>query len=192
MKKKSFTKTKEIVFNFQLLSILLLLVIISFSCGTEDTKIISNETLNKQRIKLAEDLMNLWETGDTLKTGEIFADSSTYEDVANNRTFYGIQGVNKYVGHVHSWGSDIKMEIRNLLVSDDAAYIEWTFTAKQTSPIKGMVLQATNKPVTLKGVTLIKFSDDKIITAKDYMDVLGFVLQLGSKIELPGGVIINK
>jgi hypothetical protein len=38
----------------------------------------------------------------------------------------------------------------------------------------------------------MEYKDDKIIKAVDYMDVLGFVIQLGGKVELPGGVIIGK
>ena len=71
-------------------------------------------------------------------------------------------------------------------------YVELTLTAKHTSPIKGKVPIATNKDITLNGATLVEFKDGKIAKASDYMDVLGFVIQLGSKVELPGGVVIGE
>ena len=58
----------------------------------------------------------------------------------------------------------------------------------QNKPISGTVNIATNKDYKLNGVTLLEFDNGLIIKATDYMDVLGFVLQLGACVELPGGV----
>jgi steroid delta-isomerase-like uncharacterized protein len=177
--------------NFNYLILLVAIVLIHFSCDTQESKKNNIDNVNNHSVKLVNELMVLWETGDTLKTDNIFTDTCTYSDVANNQTFVGIQGVNKYVHHVHDWASEIKMIVRNIEIKDSIGYVEWTFKARQTNPIKGIVLIATNKKVTLNGVTLIEFSNGKIKNASDYMDVLGFILQLGSKVELPGGVIIS-
>ena len=141
--------------------------------------------------KLGQELMSLWETGDTLKTKNIFIKECTYTDVANNQVFSGVQEINKYISHIHDWASEIKMTTRNIKVSNEIGYIEWTLNAKQTKPIKGRIPVATNNDITLKGVTLIEVKNGKIEKASDYMDVLGFVMQLGSKIELPGGLVIE-
>lgn len=141
---------------------------------------------------LGQKLMDLWETGDTLMTKNIFTKECAYTDVANNQVFSGFQEINKYISHIHDWASEIKMTTRNIKVSGETGYIEWTFNAKQTRPIKGMVPVVTNNDITLKGVTLIEVKNGKIEKASDYMDVLGFVIQLGSKIELPGGVAIEE
>ena len=141
--------------------------------------------------QLGEELMSLWQTGDTLKTKNIFIKKASYTDVANNKEFSGVQEINQYVNHIHNWASEIKMTTRNTKVSNNMGYIEWTLNAKQSKPIKGRVAVATNNDITLKGVTLIEVKDGKIEQATDYMDVLGFVMQLGSKLELPGGVVIE-
>ncbi|MBM4093897.1 MAG: hypothetical protein FJ276_31500 [Planctomycetes bacterium] len=60
----------------------------------------------------------------------------------------------------------------------------------QDRPIPGRVPVATNRPFELKGVTVVELRDGRIARAADYIDVLGFVVQLGSRIELPGGVVI--
>jgi hypothetical protein len=77
-------------------------------------------------------------------------------------------------------------------VSEDFGYVEWTFRANQSSPITGRIPIATNNDVILNGVTLIEFKEGKIEKASDYIDVLSFVMQLGSKLELPGGVVIGE
>lgn len=172
---------------------ILILIILSvfISCGTENNTKENNEMTDLSK-QLAQDLMALWESGDTLNTARIFHEECKYADVANNHTFMGINGVNQYVTHIHKWASDVNMETRSIHVSGNMGYAEWTLTAKHTSPIKGRVPVATNKDITLNGATLLEFKDGKISKASDYMDVLGFVIQLGSKVELPGGVIIEQ
>ena len=73
----------------------------------------------------------------------------------------------------------------------DIGYIEWTFTAKQTGPIRRKVPIATNKEIQINSVIIIVTKGNLIIKTTDYLDALGFVIQLGSKVELPGGVIIG-
>ena len=64
-------------------------------------------------------------------------------------------------------------------------------TAVQSNPIPGGVPVATNKRIKIQGATLIHVEDGKIVRAADYLDALGFVLQLGSEVALPGDVILK-
>lgn len=162
-----------------------------FCCCETKNSSVDDIGLGSINDNLANELMTLWETGDTLKTHEIFLNECSYVDIANNSTFPGITGINKYVGHIHSWATDVKMIVRKINTTDNMGYVEWTLKAKHTSPIEGIVPIATNKDITLNGVTLLEFKDGKIEQASDYMDVLGFVMQLGSKLELPGGNVIG-
>ncbi|WP_223547966.1 nuclear transport factor 2 family protein [Aestuariivivens sp. NBU2969] len=150
------------------------------------------EKIIEKNLNLANSLMELWESGDTTKSKAIFHKDCEYIDIPNHYIFKGIDGVNKYVRHVHNWGSNIDMEIRNINISEKIGYAEWTFKALQSSPITGRIPVATNKKISIKGVTVLEFNNGKIQKATDYMDVLGFVLQLGSNIELPGGITIGK
>ena len=50
---------------------------------------------------------------------------------------------------------------------------------------------ATNKSFTLKGTTIIEMEKGMITKATDYMDVMGFVIQLGARVELPGGTLLG-
>jgi hypothetical protein len=171
---------------------LLILTVFFFSCEANKQKD-GKQVLAKKNVKnLGQNLIHLWETGDTLKTKNLFIKECSYIDIANNQVFSGIPEINKYISHIHSWASDIKMTIRNIKVSGEMGFIEWTLNAKQTKPIHGRISIATNNAIILQGATLIEIKNGKIEKASDYMDVLGFVIQLGSKIELPGGMIIGK
>lgn len=165
--------------------LILILTEIVFSCNTF-------KNTGEDQIKLVREFMDLWESGDTLKTAYIFQKGTKYTDMANNQTFSGIQEINHYITHIHNWASDVKMIIRKIDVTENMGYVEWTMTARQTRPIQGRVPIATNKDITINGVTLMDFREDKIARAVDYMDVLGFVIQLGSKVELPGGVVMEE
>ena len=50
---------------------------------------------------------------------------------------------------------------------------------------------ATGREVVLNGVTIIEIEDGRIIRAADYTDTTPLMLQLGGRIELPGGVVIE-
>ena len=76
-------------------------------------------------------------------------------------------------------------------VVETDAVAEWTMTAIQSEPIPGRVPVATGNPITLNGVTLIHVDGGKITHAADYLDALGFVLQLGSEVALPGGIVLK-
>jgi hypothetical protein len=45
--------------------------------------------------------------------------------------------------------------------------------------------------MTIKGATLVRVEAGKITRAADYLDALGFVLQLGSEVALPGDVVLK-
>ena len=137
-------------------------------------------------------LMDVWESGKQESLAEFVDSSAVYDDIPNNHRFEGIEGFENYVGHVHNWASEISITIQETGGSTERAYAEWTMHAKQSKPIEGRIPIATDSTFTLKGLTLVEVENGKIIRAADYIDVLGFILQLGSTVELPGGVVIGE
>ena len=138
----------------------------------------------------ARQLMRIWETGDSGVLDEIASPDIVYDDVPNGERFEGLDGVRRYVGHVHSWASQVEITVVAVHSGSDGAVVEWVMRGVQNRPIPGRVPLATNRPFELKGVTLVVLRDGRITRAADYIDVLGFVVQLGSRVELPGGVVI--
>lgn len=160
----------------------ILLAIVGASCSASRDP--SAETLLR-------DLMDVWGSGETGRLSSILADDVVYEDVPNNRALHGVEESAAYVRHVHTWASDVKMDIVNLRAGDNVALAEWRMSAVQSAPIPGRVPVATMKPVVIRGVTIVETEGGKIVRAVDYLDVLGFVLQLGAGVDLPGGVRID-
>ena len=138
----------------------------------------------------ARQLMRVWETGDSRVLDAIASPDIVYDDVPNAERFEGLDGVRRYVGHVHSWASQVEITVTAVHGGTHVAVAEWLMRGVQDRPIPGRIPVATNRPFELMGATVVELRDGRIVRAADYLDVLGFVLQLGSRVELPGGVLI--
>jgi steroid delta-isomerase-like uncharacterized protein len=135
-------------------------------------------------------LMRIWESGDSDSLEEIASPDVVYDDVPNGTRFEGFEGVRRYVGHVHSWASRIQITIGAVHSGSHAAVAEWVMRGVQDRPIPGRVPVATHRAFELKGATVVELRGDRIIRAADYLDALGFAVQLGGGVELPGGVMV--
>lgn len=134
---------------------------------------------------LAQGLMEAWESGDADRIDALFAEDATYDDIPNDRTFRGREGAKQYVGHVHSWASDLEIEVLAVHASEAAATVEWVMKGTQARPIGEGFPLATGRSFELRGATLIEVEAGEIVRAADYMDVATFLGQLGVRFELP-------
>ncbi|MFC1628907.1 ester cyclase [Gemmatimonadota bacterium] len=136
-------------------------------------------------------LIAVWESGAVEDLDEIIAIDSAYEAAQQGYVYEGIDAIKGYVGHVRMFASDLRVEVLSVNSTKTTAVLEWEMTGVQTQPIPGRVVVATNRNFSIKGVTLVEVEGGLIKTATDYMDVLGFVIQLGARVELPGGVVLG-
>lgn len=139
----------------------------------------------------ARELMAVWQSGDTTALDTLLADSATYDDFPNATRYHGRTEIGAYVAHVHSWASDVRIDIARVQGSRSFAVVEWVMHAVQDRPIGRRVPIATHRPIELHGATIVEVRGGRIIRAADYMDVLGFVLQLGATVTLPGGTTLG-
>ena len=137
---------------------------------------------------LAKKLMSVWESGDVEQLESFMSPDVLYEDLANGRSLDGIAATSAYISHVHTWASGVSIEVTRVFGNDSEAAAVWVMTAIQSGPIPGRVPIATNRPIEVHGITLVTIEDGKISRATDSLDALGFVLQLGATVDLPGGV----
>lgn len=166
----------------RIIAILLCLLIIPIQSCSEKSSI--PESLGRE-------LMDIWQSGNNEDLGSIFSKNAVYEAAQQNHTYKGLEQIRSYVGHVRKFAKDLTIEVISVNSTKSTATIEWIMTGIQDRPIPGRVTVPTNKEFMVKGVTLIRVEDGMITKATDYMDVLGFVMQLGAKVELPGGVVLK-
>jgi ketosteroid isomerase-like protein len=147
-----------------------------------------------QRLREAEltarSLMAAWESGDQTLIEALFWPEATYDDFPNQHTYQGIQEIVAYVDAMHAWADDVYMNVGNVHVTSSGAVVEWVFSAIQARPM-GAVSVGTGAEVVTNGVTVIEFQGDRIIRAADYADTAPMMLQVGGRIELPGGEVLE-
>lgn len=136
-------------------------------------------------------LMALWESGDAEELMGLFWPDAVYDDFPNQMEYRGLEEIAGYVGHVHSWATGVSLGVTEVHVSETGAVAEWVFSGIQDRPIPGQISVATGREVVLNGVTIIEMDGGRIRRAADYIDVLPLVLQLGGRVELPGGTVME-
>lgn len=155
------------------------------SCGpSSDQAAARNEYLVRT-------LVSAEEAADSATIAELFWPDATYDDYANQLQYRGTQEIVGYLTALHSWGDDLYMDIGEVHASAWGAVAEWNFSAVQSRPMGDYVPMATGKDVTVNGVTIIEVDGGRIRRAADYLDTSQIWLQLGGRIELPGGHVIQ-
>jgi hypothetical protein len=140
---------------------------------------------------LLQSLVFARQMADTVLIQEIFTPDATYDDYPNQIGYQGIQEIIGYLTSVHDWGDDVYLNLGIDHVGPSGAVGEWLFAAVQSRPIPDLITTGTDREVLLSGVTVIEIVGGRIARAADYSDRTSLMLQLGGRIELPDGTVIE-
>lgn len=153
---------------------LVIAVIISAGCQ-EETGSSNNQV--EGNIKM---YTNVWD--EILNKGNIdmidthFA--SNYVNKTVTSTVNGQAEAKEFFGAFLTGFSDIKFVVDEIFGVDDRLVKRWTFSGTHTGEFSG--IPATGERITVKGVSIARIENDKIVEELDYMDDLGFLQQLGA------------
>ena len=136
-------------------------------------------------------LIQVWEDGKVETLGKILSPDVVYEVSHSTHRYIGFKEAVSYISHLHAFSKDLKLEVLTSFSTKNENVIEWVMSGIQVKPIEGRISIATNRKFRIRGLTIIHVKDGLITKAVDYLDVLGFLLQLGAKVELPGGVVLE-
>jgi steroid delta-isomerase-like uncharacterized protein len=136
-------------------------------------------------------LLDAQQSADTTAIVELFWPDAVYDDYANQLQYRGIEEIVGYVTSVHTWADDVYLNAGAVHASPTGAVAEWLFAAVQARPMGDYLPMATGREVVLNGVTIIEVDGGRIRRAADYTDTAPLALQLGGRIELPGGRVIE-
>jgi len=149
------------------------------------------DATGKQNELLVLSLLQAQEAADTNAIVELFWPDAVYDDYANQLQYRGIEEIVGYVTSVHSWADDIYLNAGEVQSGPTGAVAEWLFAAVQARPMGDYAPTATGREVVLNGVTVVEVEGGRIRRAADYTDSGALALQLGGRIELPGGRVIQ-
>jgi ketosteroid isomerase-like protein len=136
-------------------------------------------------------LLDAQQSADTLALTQLFWPDAVYDDYANQLQYRGLEEIVGYVTSVHVWADDVYLNAGEVHASPTGAVAEWLFAGVQARPMGDYVPAVTNREVVLNGVTIIEVEGGRIRRAADYTDTAPLALQLGGRIELPGGRVIE-
>lgn len=139
----------------------------------------------------ARSLMTAFETADTALVEDLFWPQATYDDFPNQHTYQGVGEIVGYVTGLHRWADDVIMNVGRVHVADDGAVVEWLFSAVQARPMGDGLSVGTGSEVVLNGVTVLEMDGERIVRAADYTDTAAMLLQLGGRVEMPDGTVIE-
>lgn len=137
-------------------------------------------------------LLDAQQRADTAVLVELFWPDAVYDDYASQLQYRGVEEIVGYVTSVHGWADDVYINAGEVHASPSTAVAEWLFAGVQARPISGYLPTVTNQEVVLTGVTIIEVDGGRIRRAADYTDTAPLALQLGGRIELPGGVVLEQ
>ncbi|MBM4183329.1 MAG: nuclear transport factor 2 family protein [Gemmatimonadetes bacterium] len=151
----------------------------------------TGEQAVSQNELLARSLMDALVAADTATIVALFWPEAVYDDYASQLQYRGIEEIVGYVTSVHAWADDVYLNVGSVHVSESGAVAEWLFAAVQARPMGELVPTVTNREVVVNGVTIIEVDGGRIRRAADYVDQLPLLLQLGGRMTLPGGGLVE-
>lgn len=147
--------------------------------------------LLKENELMARMLMSDFESGDVSNLSGMFYPTAVYDDYSTQTEYQGLNQISTYVKSLSSWATSLSVTVDQVHVSETGATVEWTLDAVQGRPIPGRISIATGNHVHVNGVTILEISKHRITRAADCMDDLGFMLQLGGDMHMPGGMVLK-
>ena len=106
-----------------------------------------------------------------------FSEDVVYEDVTFAIVNHGKKEFRKFFSDTFNIFPDQRFTLTSVLVSGNHAALEWTMNGTQKGDMPGM--PATNKEVTVRGVSIMEIRRGKITHVRDYWDMATMRRQLG-------------
>jgi ketosteroid isomerase-like protein len=155
------------------------------ACRPTDEQAVSQNEL------IARSLVDAIQAADTVAIAELFWPEAVYDDYSSQLQHRGVDEIVGYLTSLHEWADDVYMNVGAVHVSASGAVAEWVFAGVQARPMGEMVPVATGLEVTTNGVTILEIDGGRIRRGADYMDTTQMLLQLGGRVELPGGAVME-
>jgi len=137
----------------------------------------------QDNIILDEEEIAAWNAHDVERALAIFPDDVMWQDVSSPRPFNGKDAIRQYLQGWFSAFPDIKITVKNRVVTDDQVAAEIDFVGTNSGALQlaagAPAIPATGRKVTGKGTYFVRFKDGKPVEVRSYPDVAGMIMQLG-------------
>lgn len=113
-------------------------------------------------------------------------DTLVTNDVVGHDPMNPVKGIGAFRDVVKKYRTafpDCHLEIQDLFSAGDRVVMRWRATGTHRGPLES--LSATGRQANITGITIYRFSGDRIVETFDQWDALGLMQQLGA-VTLPG------
>jgi steroid delta-isomerase-like uncharacterized protein len=124
--------------------------------------------------------MDAWNGHDVGAIAGHMTDDVVYIQVPLGDREEGKSAVRDYLGRLETaMSSDYRLELASMLIDGDQYAAEWTLTGTNDRADDQLGIPATGRRFEIPGVTLGKLRGGKIAEEKVYMDMAGYLRQIG-------------
>ncbi len=144
----------------------------SLYCTAQTNKTIPNITFVKA-------LFTALNKHDSIAVAAFFADSATLESPNWEGVQKGRPAVVTIYHRYFKGTPDLAYDITNIVATDTAVVVEYTFTGKFSNPEAGSTAYMKDKQYSLKGSTRFNIAHHKITDVVSYFGQVAFLRQVG-------------
>ncbi len=137
----------------------------------------------QDNLKVDEENIAAWNAHDVDRSVAIFPDDVTWHDVGSPQPFKGKDAVRQYIRGWFTAFPDMKITVKNRVITEDQLASEVEFTGTNTGPLElapgAPAIPATGKKINGKGTYFVRFKNGKPVEVHTYPDAAGMMMQLG-------------
>jgi len=129
--------------------------------------------------KMFRDYTDAWNSHDVEKIASFFTEDGIHEDVAIGSVYCGKNELKAGISPLFAACPDFKLELKSLFGTSDWVGQEWIMTGTQTGAFIGLGIPATGKSFSIRGASITKLREGKIVRNTDYWNLNSMLQQLG-------------
>jgi steroid delta-isomerase-like uncharacterized protein len=137
----------------------------------------------QDNLKLDEEEIAAWNARDADRAATIFPEDVVWIDAGSPQPLHGREAVRQYLQAWFSAFPDIKLTVKNRVITDDQVAAELEFVGTNNGPLQfgpnAPAMPATGKKVIGKGTYFVRFKNGRPVEVHSYPDLAGMMMQLG-------------
>jgi len=167
-----------------LLLILMLSLVISCNCNTDCKSLKTQAQLEERNLELVHQMWTEWNNRNIEFFWEVLDSSKyVYYSPANNPNPDPRENIIEGMEKIWKDAPDVSLNVKELMASGDKVISIMTFSFTHSQEYNG--IPATGNKIEVSTINIVRIEDGKIIEERESVDTLGFLKQLGYKIQPP-------
>ena len=134
--------------------------------------------MSERNKEIARAEFEVWSSGEVEKLDDMVAADVVHHDPYDPNATGGLEGLRKTIAMNRAAFPDMRIEVEDQVAEGDKVTTRWTATMTHEGQLGDA--PATGRRVTLRGITIERFEDGKVVEAWRSMDTLGMLREIGA------------